>query len=335
MPRIGAHILGLAGTNLSHDEASFFRETTPLGFILFSRNLESAEQIRRLTDDLRSVVGREAPILIDQEGGRVQRLRPPLARDWLPPLDFAARAGKAAERALWLRARLIAHELRALGIDTNCVPGLDIAREETHPFLRNRCLGGDADTVTRLGRAVAEGCLSGGVLPVMKHMPGHGRGTVDSHLEPPGTDAGPEALFSEDFLPFQALSDLPFAMTAHMIYRSIDPRNAATVSGQIIALMRERTGFKGLLMTDDLSMEALGGSVADRARAARSAGCNLILHCNGTLPEMEEVAREAGYLSEAELEAAEGALAHRRSPDPIDISAAEAELEALMKAGDR
>lgn len=334
MPQIGAHILGLSGPELTPGEAAFFRDAAPWGFILFDRNLVSHEQIQRLAASLREAVGRNAPVLIDQEGGRVQRLRPPLARDWLPPLDHVRRAGPHADRALWLRYRLIAHELSGLGIDVNCVPCLDVAREDTHPFLTNRCLGHDPATVARLGCSAAEGSRAGGVLPVIKHIPGHGRGTVDSHLGLPATDAGKDTLVSVDFAPFRALADAPLAMTAHMVYRSIDEGRAATVSPAVIRAIREEIGFDGLLMTDDLSMEALGGSMEERTRASLRAGCDVILHCNGERPEMEDIATEAGTLGAAALARANAAEAARQTPDPIDIPAAEAELEALLKAGD-
>lgn len=333
MARPGAYILGPSGPALTDDEAAFFRAADPWGFILFSRNVGSADEIRTLTAALRDAVGRNAPILIDQEGGRVQRLRPPLARDWAPPLDFARAAGAMAARAMYLRYRIIADELTGYGIDVNCAPQADIARPETHPFLRNRCYGTDAATVAELSRAVATGLLAGGVLPVMKHIPGHGLGQADSHLELPVVDASPSRLQAEDFAAFRDLADLPMAMTAHLVYSALDTR-AATVSPRMIRLIREEIGFGGLLMTDDLSMQALGGSVAERTRASLAAGCDLVLHCNGKMAEMEEVAATAGRLSPEAAARAEAALRLRRAPEPIDISALDAELEALLTGGD-
>ncbi len=329
--RIGAHILGCAGPHLTPDEAAFFREAAPWGFILFARNIETADQIRALTADLRDAVGRDAPILIDQEGGRVQRLQPPLARGWPPPLDQVRDAGAGAERSMYLRYRLIADELRGLGIDVNCAPLVDVATDATHPFLRNRCYGTDPGVVARIGRAVATGLLAGGVLPVVKHIPGHGRGAVDSHLGLPATDASPDDLAEQDFAPFAALSDLPLAMTAHMVYSSFDPTRAATVSPRMIDLIRNEIGFGGLLMTDDLSMEALGGTMTERTRASLAAGCDLILHCNGDLAEMQEIAAEAGVLDGDTRARADAALSLRKSPTAIDIPAAEAEFEALLQ----
>lgn len=328
MPATGAFILGCAGLTLTADEAAFFREADPFGFILFARNVASPAQLRRLTAELRSAVGREAPVMTDQEGGRVQRLRAPHWREWTPPLTLAGAAGQAAPRAFWLRSRLIAHELRACGIDANCAPCLDLARPETHPFLRNRCLGTDPGTVATIGRAVADAHLAGGVLPVMKHMPGHGRGTADSHHALPETGAGLPELEASDFVPFAALADLPMGMTAHLVFRSIDGQ-PATTSAAMVALIRRRIGFGGLLMTDDISMNALSGDVGARATAALAAGCDLVLHCNGKRTEMDAVAQAAGRMSAPARARAARALAARRLPDPVDIAAVEAELRSL------
>ncbi|NNF25137.1 MAG: glycoside hydrolase family 3 protein [Rhodobacteraceae bacterium] len=327
----GAFISGCAGPHLTSGEAAFFKDAQPWGFILFARNIEDAAQLRRLCGDLRASLGRDAPILIDQEGGRVQRLRPPLARAWHPPLTQVQQAGpEAAARSMYLRYALIGAELRGFGIDTNCAPMLDVARKATHPFLRNRCYGFEPAPVAEIGRAVATGLLAAGVLPVMKHIPGHGRGQVDSHKELPVVGAGPDELSAVDFAPFRALADLPLAMTGHLVYSALDTQ-AATVSARMIALIRQEIGFAGLLMTDDINMEALGGTSAERARAAISAGCDLVLHCNGALDEMQAVATEAGHLpAEAELRG-QNALALRAAAGSIDIAGAEAELEALLK----
>jgi beta-N-acetylhexosaminidase len=326
----GAFILGCSGPRLSGDEARFFAETAPWGFILFSRNIEDAAQLRQLAGDLRGAVGRDAPILIDQEGGRVQRLRPPLARKWYPPLDQVQRAGPDAERSMYLRYALIGSELRALGIDCNCAPMLDVARAETHPFLKNRCYGEDAGRVASIGCAVAQGLLSAGVLPVVKHMPGHGLGKVDSHHQLPVVNASAEMLASVDFAPFRALSQLPLAMTAHVVYSAHDTL-AATVSPKIINLIRHEIGFGGLLMTDDINMEALGGTIAERSRNSIAAGCDLILHCNGKMPEMEDVAKQAGQMSPDALARGQNALALRGPRGSIDIAAIEDELAALLR----
>ncbi|WP_323770273.1 glycoside hydrolase family 3 N-terminal domain-containing protein [Antarctobacter sp.] len=327
MTAFGAVILGCAGATLSHSERTLFSETRPFGFILFNRNLQDANQIRALCDGLREAAGHDAPIFIDQEGGRVQRLRPPLARDWQPPLDDAN--APDAERRFYLRARLIADELRTLGIDGNCIPTLDIARPETHAVLRNRCYGTDRDTVIRHGRAVVQGCLDGGVLPVMKHMPGHGLGTLDSHLDLPrvATDRG--TLDKQDFAVFKAFAELPLAMTAHLVFEDIDPR-PATLSPVMNRVMRDQIGFDGLLMTDDISMRALTGTVPERGIAARKAGCDVILHCNGDLTEMQALCAEVGAMDTQAQARAERALMARAAPKPVDIAALRAEADAFM-----
>lgn len=329
MSRFGAAILDAEGLRLSAAERDFFRDANPFGFILFSRNLESPDQIRALCDDMRAAVGREAPILIDQEGGRVQRLRPPLARDWLPPLDHVRAAGAGAERALYLRYRLIADELRNLGIDGNCAPMADLAFPETHPFLYNRCYGTDPDRVAQRARTVSDALLAGGVLPVLKHIPGHGRAASDSHLELPYVAVSAELLEAEDFAPFRALADLPMAMTAHVVYAGLDAL-PATLSPTVIGVIRGRIGFGGLLMTDDISMKALTGRLGDIARASVAAGCDVVLHCNGSLAERIEVAETAGEMNDAAQARAEAALAARVAPDDIDIASYASQLEALM-----
>ncbi|WP_425043884.1 beta-N-acetylhexosaminidase [Primorskyibacter sp. S87] len=325
----GATILDAEGQRLSANEKAFFGDVQPFGFILFARNLETPDQIRALCDDFREAVGRDCPITIDQEGGRVQRLRPPLARNWLAPLDHAERAGKGAARAMYLRYRLIAHELRGLGIDSNCAPMVDVAMPETHEFLRNRCYGSDPETVAELGRAVAQGHLDGGVLPVVKHIPGHGRATLDSHYDLPNVAEEFEALDDTDFAPFRDLNDLPLGMTAHLVYDALDP-TPATLSPRMIELIRDQIGFDGLIMTDDISMKALSGALGDLSKQAIEAGCDVVLHCNGTLDERIEVAMAAGLMNDAAQARADRAIAARREPAPLDIEAAEAELSALM-----
>lgn len=326
----GAHILGCAGTTLSADEAAFFRQARPWGFILFERNISDHAQVRALTAALRDAVGRDAPILIDQEGGRVQRMWAPLWREWLPPLDQVEQAGKNAARVMYLRSRIMADELREIGIDVNCLPLVDLAGPDTHPFLRNRCYGSTPDRVTEIGRAVATGLMAGGVLPVLKHIPGHGRGTVDSHHALPRTDASPEELTQTDFAPFRALADLPLGMTAHVVYSAYDEA-AATISPRMIRLIRDEIGFGGLLMTDDISMQALGGSIGQRSAASIAAGCDLVLHCNADMAEMEEVVTASGHLPPDTVQRGDRALSLRRAPDPIDIAALEEELEALSQ----
>ena len=328
---LGAAVFGCAGPELTPDEAAFFRDADQFGFILFSRNLAAPDQIRRLCSDLRAAVGWGAPIFIDQEGGRVQRLRPPLARDWSAPLDMARTLGEAAPRGFWLRYRIIAAELRSLGIDGNCAPLADMAEDGTHPVLKNRCYGTDPATVTQIARAVAEAHLAGGVLPVLKHIPGHGLARVDSHLDLPRVSADRATLEAHDFAPFRALNDLPLGMSAHLVFDAIDPARPATISPPAIAMIRDDIGFDGLLMTDDISMQALSGTVAERSAAAIAAGCDLVLHCNGNLTEMHAVASATGAMHDAARDRAHRALEARRPPDPVDIAELEAELDALQR----
>lgn len=326
-----AVIFGPEGQAVTDWERAFFRESDPWGFILFARNVDTPDQLRRLTGDLRAAVGREAPVLIDQEGGRVQRMGAPYWTQWLPPLDQMQQA-RDPIRAMWLRYRLIAQELHAVGIDANCAPCADVAGPLTHPFLRNRCYGTDALSVLDAARAVADALLAGGVLPVIKHIPGHGRATVDSHKHLPRVAAPRAQLQAQDFVPFTALADLPMGMSAHIVFEDIDPLNPATTSRAMLDLIRHDIGFGGLLMTDDISMEALSGDVAARARASLAAGCDLVLHCNGKPAEMIAVAQAAGPMSDAAQARAGSALAARKTPTPVDKSALRAEFEALLGA---
>ena len=329
---IAACILGCEGTRLSAQEKAFFAQARPWGFILFARNVESPEQLRALVAELRDAVGFEAPVLVDQEGGRVQRLGAPHWRQWIPPLSQVARAGAGAVRSMWLRYRLIAHELRAVGIDANCAPVGDVAYPETHPVLRNRCYGEDAGQVALVARTVAEALMAGGVLPVAKHLPGHGRARTDSHKSLPRVDCSAEELHTTDFAPFAAMSGLPMAMTAHILYTRLDDV-PATVSRRMNGVIRKEIGFGGMLMSDDISMQALGGPLGARARAALDAGCDAVLHCTGELREMQEVCDACGPLQGNALRRAEAALEARRAPDPVDIAACEAELSALVPGG--
>ena len=292
----GAFICGLAGPEPTPDELRFLAGAQPLGLILFARNVADPAQLRALTDSLRTTLGRAAPILIDQEGGRVARLGPPHWRGWLPPAEEVARAGDRAGEVMRARYRAIGGELAAAGITANCAPVADLARPGTHPVLANRCYGQDPARVARIARAVADGLIAAGIMPVLKHIPGHGAAREDSHLSCPRVDLAPEALEAADFAAFRALADLPVAMTAHVIYTAIDPVRPATLSPAVIGLIRRDIGFKGLLITDDISMGALDGPVAARARAARDAGCDVVLHCNGKLDEMQAVAAAAGRL---------------------------------------
>ena len=323
MPQSAA-ILAPLGAELSAWEQDFFRDADPWGFILFARNVETPTQLSHLTKSLRETVGRDAVIMIDQEGGRVQRMRAPHWRDYLPPLDQADRAAGPV-RSFYLRGRLIAQELRDVGIDANCGPTCDIASATTHPFLMNRCLGRDPATVIAHAQATAAGYLAGGVLPIIKHIPGHGRTRVDSHLGLPTADVTLAEARDWDFAPFRALNDAPMGMTAHMVFPALGPQ-PATQNPEMIALIRQEIGFDGLLMTDDLSMEALSGTIGTRAGASIAAGCDVALHCNGDAAEMVDVVQAAGPLSRAAIARADRAIAARKTPDDVDISALEAEF---------
>ena len=325
-------LFGCQGTDLTPRETSFFRDADPWGFILFARNLETPEQIRRLTADLRNSVGRNAPILIDQEGGRVARLTPPHWTGWDDALPFTQQfpTMEARVEAMRLRYHIIATELLALGIDVNCAPLGDIAYPETCPPIRTRFYGEDPTTVATLARAVADGLVAGGVLPVMKHIPGHGRTALDSHLDLPRIDADRATLTATDFAPFKALSDLPMGMTNHLVYEAVDTQ-PTTWSAPMIDLIRTEIGFDGLLMTDDLSMHALTGDFGTRVTRALDAGCDMILHCNGDPAEMEPVAGAAPELAGRALARAEAALAARATAQPIDIPAALARIDALRQ----
>ncbi|MCV3272345.1 beta-N-acetylhexosaminidase [Roseobacter sinensis] len=329
MSRFGATILDADGLALSREEVAVFREANPFGFILFARNIDTPDQVRRLCDQMREAVGRAAPITIDQEGGRVQRLRGPTWTDWTPPLDFVTAAGDRAEEAMYLRYRLIAAELHALGIDSNCAPMVDLAGPQTHDFLRNRCYGARPKAVARLGRAAASGLLAGGVLPVLKHIPGHGRATLDSHYDLPEVEADAATLAAEDFAPFKALADLPMGMTAHLVYRAYDTA-PATLSPRLMQVIRDEIGFDNLIMTDDISMKALSGTPEEIATGALAAGCDVVLQCNAPLEARRRVAEAAGEMTEAAQIRAERALAFRKPPDDIDIVAARAQLDTLL-----
>lgn len=329
MQRFGATILDASGLRLSVEEKAFFRDVRPFGFIIFGRNIDTPDQLRALCDDMREAAGHEAVITIDQEGGRVQRMRAPHWRDWLPPMELATRASDAAPEAFNIMYRLIAHELASVGIDSNCAPLIDVASPRTHPFLHNRCYGETPGAVAEAGRAVAEGLLAGGVLPVMKHMPGHGRATLDSHHDLPRVDARRIDLEAVDFAPFRALRDLPMGMTAHLVYDALD-ESPATLSSEVIRVIREDIGFDNLLMTDDISMKALRSSPAESTRAALDAGCDVALFCNGALDERRAVAEAAGEMTQAAQTRALRAMAARRTPDEIDIDALSAQLETLL-----
>ncbi len=326
---VGAGILGIAGPQITPWERDFLRDYNPFGIILFARNIQDPAQVSALTSDLRAHMGRDIPIFIDQEGGRVQRLRAPHWREWDAPLDTVVRCGPHAARAMALRAGLIAFELRSVGIDANCAPVADIAGPQTHPFLHNRCYGTDPQTVIAIARAVADAHLAAGVLPVVKHIPGHGRATADTHHDLPRVTVPLADLIAQDFASFAALNDLPMAMTAHIIFDAIDPESPATQSAAVIAHIRQTIGFAGLLMTDDLNMQALSGDMGQRTARAMAAGCDIALQCNGNPDDMRAVAANSGLAANRAL----AALDRRIAPPAVDIAALEADFSAIIAAG--
>ena len=300
--RSKAIVFGCAGLRLSDVERRFFEAADPFGFILFTRNVETPEQVAGLVAELRQCVGRgDAPVLIDQEGGRVQRLGPPHWRAAPCARSFAELARTDIDTACdaaRLNARLIADDLSELGITVNCTPVLDVPAADGHQIIGDRAFGDNPVIVTALGRAVCEGLLAGGVLPVIKHLPGHGRAVSDSHLELPVVDADLSELRKIDFAPFKNLCEMPWAMTAHVVYSALDGENPATLSAEVVGqTIRKDIGFDGLLISDDLSMKSLAGDFADRARAALAAGCDVVLHCNGDLGEMTAIADAVDALS--------------------------------------
>jgi len=329
-----AAIYGCGGHRLTAEEKVFFSDVRPWGFIVFRRNVDSPDQLRALTDEMRDCVGdADAPVLVDQEGGRVQRLGPPHWAKYPPAQAYlqAANDPLAAREAVRLGARLMAHDLRSVGITVDCAPVLDVPVKGAHDIIGDRAWARDPETVALLGRAAAEGLLAGGVLPVIKHMPGHGRAFADSHHDLPVVHADLAHLESWDFAPFRALSDMPIAMTAHVVFDAVDPKRPATTSKKAVKLMRRELGFGGLILTDDLSMKALSGSLTERAEAALEAGCDIVLHCNGDLVEMRAVAEGTGALKGGAARRAEAALARiAREPEPMDPLAARGRFDALM-----
>jgi beta-N-acetylhexosaminidase len=327
-----AFITGFAGTELSDAERAFLREAQPWGFILFKRNIAGPPAVRALVDQVRSILGRSAPVLIDQEGGRVQRLGPP---DWplYPPgaaygtlYDRERQKGLAAAQ---LGARLIAADLADLHIDVDCLPIADVPVPGADQVVGDRAYGTEPGKVAAIARAVADGLAEGGVLSVLKHIPGHGRAAADSHARLPVVNTQRAVLETTDFAAFRPLAGLPMAMTAHVVFTALDPVEPATVSATIVrGVIRDSIGFRGLLMSDDISMGALSGSLAERTRAAIAAGCDVVLHCNGQMPEMQAVAGEAPVLAGQALARADAALASKQPPVPID---ADAGREALLK----
>jgi beta-N-acetylhexosaminidase len=330
-----AFITGVSGTELTAAEREFIRAERPWGFILFKRNVEAPAQVAALVEELRAAAGAaDAPVLIDQEGGRVQRLGPPHWPVYPPGAIFSTLydadsvLGLTAAR---LSARLIASDLADLGITVDCLPLADVPVPGADAVIGNRAYGTEPGKVAAIARAVTEGLEQGGVLPVLKHIPGHGRATADTHFKLPTVDAPRDELDRTDFAAFKPLADLPMAMTAHVVFSAVDPAHPATTSATMITqVIRGVIGFQGLLMSDDVSMNALSGNIAERTRAIFAAGCDMALHCNGNIEEMREVAGQTPELAGRALERANAALAARKGPQLLDRAAARAELDALI-----
>jgi beta-N-acetylhexosaminidase len=331
-----AFITGVSGLELTAAERDFIRAERPWGFILFKRNVDTPAQVARLVEELRDTLGEpDAPVLIDQEGGRVQRLGPPHWPVYPPGAVFGSlydRDPALGLKAARLSNRLIAADLAGLGITVDCLPLADVPVAGADNVIGNRAYGTEPGKVAAIARAVTEGLEQGGVLPVLKHIPGHGRATADSHFRLPTVDTPREELERTDFAAFVPLADLPMAMTAHVVFSALDPAQPATTSATIVErVIRGGIGFQGLLMSDDVSMNALAGSIAERTRAIVNAGCDIVLHCNGKLEEMREVAGQTPELSGMALQRAVKALASRKPPAPLDRKAARAELDVLVE----
>ena len=328
-----ACILGCAGPKLSDVERAFFREVQPWGFILFRRNVENPDQVRALTKALRACVDRpDAPVLIDQEGGRVQRLGPPHWPVYPPGRAYGALGPTLGHEMARLGGRLIAHDLAEVGINVDCLPVLDVPVANAHDVIGDRAYAVSPEQVASLGRAAAEGLIAGGVLPVIKHIPGHGRAGADSHKALPVVEASLAELEARDFAPFRALRDMPMAMTAHVVYTAIDRTHPATTSSRVIGdVIRGAIGFQGLLMSDDISMKALSGDLTGLSRAALAAGCDVVLHCNGDMEEMRAVvAGSAALAGESEARAAAALARIVAAPEPFDAAEARARFDAAF-----
>ena len=331
---VKAFVSGCSGLELTDDELGFFAEAQPWGLILFRRNVASRAQLQGLAARFRDAVGRpDAPVLVDQEGGRVQRLAPPHWPAYPAGAAYARMAATRGAEAAWLGGRLIAQDLEEAGLTIDCAPVLDLPVPGGTAAIGDRGLGTSPEAVAQLGRAFADGLLAGGILPVFKHVPGHGRALADSHYELPVVKADRAAL-ETDFEPFRRLADLPIGMTAHVVYTAIDSERPATTSPIVIdRIIRGTIGFQGLLLSDDLSMQALQGSLGERAAAAIAAGCDIALHCNGKLDEARQVAAAVPLLAGAAEQRASQALGRRSDPQHLDVRSSRARLAMLMQDG--
>ena len=332
---LSAAIFDTAGPTLSADEKAFFRDINPFGYILFARHCTDPDAVRRLVGELKSLSGRDRlPILIDQEGGRVARLKPPHWPKYAPAGTFAALAKRdreKAHKAVYLNARLIASDLHALGITVDCAPLADLPIKGAHDIIGDRAFGTEAEQVVYLGRAMAAGLMDGGIVPILKHIPGHGRATADSHDEVPIVHESLEVLRATDFVPFKMLANLPMAMTAHVLYTAIDEEQMATLSKKTIDLIRNELGFKNLLMSDALDMKSLAHmELGERARACLAAGCDIALHCNSSFDEKVQVADGVCALEGESLERAVRAMNSVKTPKNFDPVEARQALEELL-----
>jgi beta-N-acetylhexosaminidase len=331
---VRAFITGLSGTAITPEERAFLRDAAPLGLILFKRNIVDPSQLRALIDDFRAIRGPDAPVLIDQEGGRVQRMGPPHWPAYPPGAVYGElyrHDAASGLRAAWLGARLIAADLVTVGITVDCLPLADVPLAGANQVIGDRAYGDTPQQVAALATAVADGLKAGGVLPVVKHIPGHGRAMADSHLRLPVVTADRRTLEATDFAAFVPLAGAPFGMTAHVVFTALDPGLPATTSAIMISeVIRGFIGFSGALMSDDVSMGALAGPIAQRVRQSLAAGCDLVLHCNGDLAEMQKVAANCPELGGAARERTERALASRRAPQAFDQEAARAEFRELV-----
>ncbi len=333
-----AVIFGCIDTALTPAEIDLFADCNPFGLILFEHNCVEPTQLADLISQFRETVGRkDAPILIDQEGGRVTRMKPPHWRHPPPARVFpeiAVKDREAGKRAAYLNARLIGKELASVGIDVDCLPVLDIPVVGAHEVIGDRALGRDAEMIAELGRALSEGIMAEGVLPIIKHIPGHGRAKSDSHKELPIVDTTREELEATDFVPFELLAEMPWAMTAHVVYTAIDSDRVATISPQIIDdIIRQKIGFDGLLLSDDIGMEALSGTKGERARTILEAGCDLALECSGKIDDMTEVGSIVPKMSEKAMARAAGAEKMRQEnvlKDGLTSDGALKELEDIL-----
>lgn len=331
-----AVVFGCAGTTLSDEERALFQQSDPLGFILFARNIDTPEQVRGLTADLRKAVGREdAIIMIDQEGGRVRRLRPPHWPDYPAMEPFGTRAADDMDEAaacVALNYRLIADDLKALGIDVDCAPVLDLPAPDGHAIIGDRAFSDNPAVIARLGQAVCDGLTSGGVMPVIKHIPGHGRARADSHLELPHVDVSVETLNATDFAPFKALKDAPAGMTAHIVYDAIDAENPGSSSSMVVQdVIRGDIGFDGLLFSDDVCMKALSGPIDERVNAVLAAGCDVALHCDGNFEDMQTIAANCPPMRPDSVERLCRAIPGAADSPPVDREAAKRRISAFLE----